>query len=302
VDGASRAFQALHAGKRSVLLDLKTKQGRSEAARLARECRVVVESFRPGVAARLGVDYETIRAVRPDVVYCSLTGYGQTGPYRDDPGHDLNFAAMTGLLSVGPLPGITVADLAGGMTAALGILGALVSGRGAYLDISLSEALLSWMQLPMAHTLESGEELDARSNPISGIFACYRVYEARDGKRIAVAALERKFWKELCRRCGKPELVGVQYDPGEQPRLIGEWERVFSQATREEWTGRLKGLPVTPVLSLSEAAAHPLFRGRGAIETYFSQGGRALERVAIPIRDWARVELTPRKSPGVGQR
>lgn len=300
VDGTSWAFQALYAGKKSVTLDLKAPESREIVRRLASTSHVLMESFRPGVARRLGVDYESIRPARPDIVYCSLTSYGQTGPYRDRPGHDLNFVGLAGLLEVGPLPGITVSDLCGGLLAATTIIGALRSGRGAHLDLSLTDAMLSWMQLQAAQVFATGENPGPSTTFLNGTFACYHVYTASDGRRLSVAALEPKFWQELCDTLGRPDLVPLQFSSDDQPQAVAALEAIFRTRARDEWVEGLAGLPVAPVLALSEAVNHPQFRERGMVEPFASEAGTTVRRVAFPARV-ARSSAPSKRAPALGE-
>jgi crotonobetainyl-CoA:carnitine CoA-transferase CaiB-like acyl-CoA transferase len=287
VDGTSWAFQALNAGKKSVELDLKSPEAASQILRLAKSSHVFVETFRPGVAKRLGVDYEAVRAANPSIVYCSLTSYGQTGPMRDAPGHDINFVGLAGLLSLGPLPGITVADLAGGLMAATTIMGAIAGKRGVYIDLSLTDTMLSWLQLEAAHAFAGERDGGPMSGFLGGAAAWYRAYETKDGKRLSVGAIEPKFWADLCARLGKSELIDFQFDRDAQPRAAEAFASVFRTATLDEWMKRLDGLPVAPVLALADAVAHPQFTGRGLVEEFTAE--------STPLR---RIAFPPRISPG----
>jgi len=317
VDGTSWAFQALNAGKKSVELDLKSPDAAAAILRLATSSHVFVETFRPGVAKRLGVDYEAVRAASPSIVYCSLTSYGQTGPMRDAPGHDINFVGLAGLLSLGPLPGITVADLAGGLMASTTIVGALKGGRGAYIDLSLSDTMLSWLQIEAAHAFaglrHAEADVDAAAQagerdggPMSGFLggaaAWYRAYDTKDGARISVGAIEPKFWAELCARLGKAEFTDVQFERDAQPRAAEAFASVFRTATLDDWMKRLDGLPVAPVLALADAVAHPQFTGRGLVEEFVAEA-TPLRRIAFPprISPGPVGSAVPRRAPALGE-
>jgi crotonobetainyl-CoA:carnitine CoA-transferase CaiB-like acyl-CoA transferase len=291
--GASPAgsvfFQALSRGKKSVTLDLKSPEGRDAFLRLAATADAVIEQFRPGVTRRLGIDYEAVRAVNPRAAYVSLTGYGQTGPLAGEAGHDLNYMARSGLLSlfaagvdahggaptdpepgsaaVGrfPLPPIQFADLNGGSLAAVallaGMLEARLSGEGRYFDLSMTDGLLGLMTLTAANFLAAGGRAPERSNLfLAGQEPFYDVYRTADGRLLAVGALEPKFWMNLC-------AVLAESDPEKKrPEVIGagrdETARVFATKTAEEWLARLAGLDVcvAPVLSVAEA-----LRGEGPL-------------------------------------
>ncbi len=278
--GASPAgsvfFQALSRGKKSVTLDLKSPEGRDAFLRLAATADAVIEQFRPGVTRRLGIDYEAVRAVNPRATYVSLTGYGQTGPLAGEAGHDLNYMARSGLLSLFaaagagangrfPLPPIQFADLNGGSLAAVallaGILEARLSGEGRYFDLSMTDGLLGLMTLTAANFLAAGGRAPERSNLfLAGQEPFYNVYRTADGRLLAVGALEPKFWMNLCAALAesdpekkRPEVIGACRD---------EAARVFATKTAEEWLARLAGLDVcvAPVLSVAEA-----LRGEGPL-------------------------------------
>ncbi|SVD25251.1 uncharacterized protein METZ01_LOCUS378105, partial [marine metagenome] len=177
VEGIGYAYHALHAGQKSVALDLKKPESAGKVLELAKSCQIFLESFRPGVAKKLGVDYEAVKGANPDIIYCSLSGYGQTGPRRDEPGHDLNFLGVAGVLDLGSVPGIPVADFSGGLYAATTILGALHKGKGTYIDLALADAILSWTPMQASKVFESGRNIIDQEKLLSGGFACYRTYE-----------------------------------------------------------------------------------------------------------------------------
>lgn len=280
VDGTGYAYHALHAGQKSVALDLKKPGSSGKVVELAKNAQVFLESFRPGVAKKLGVDYEAIREAQPGIVYCSLSGYGQTGPRRDEPGHDINFMGVAGVLDLGGLPGIPVADFSGGLYAATTILGALYRGKGVYIDLALADAILSWTPMQASKVFESGRNIEEREKLLSGSFACYRTYDTADGKRLTVAALEPKFWQDLCMRIDKPDFVANLFAPDDQPVMIPVLEEIFRRKSREEWLEQLKGLPVAPVLTMQEALESDHYRERGMIEEF----GPGLKRTPFPAR------------------
>ncbi|MGH9660564.1 MAG: CaiB/BaiF CoA transferase family protein, partial [Bryobacteraceae bacterium] len=213
VDGEGAVFQAVNRGKKSIALDLKSDGGRAALLALARRADVLVEGFRPGVMRRLGLDYETLRAQNERLIYASLTGYGQWGPYAQMAGHDVNYIALGGLLELtGAIPGAQIADLAGGaMQTVIGVLLALEArhrtGRGQHVDVSMLDGVLALLALPLAHWNATGESPAA----LSGHYGCYRAYECGDGRRIAVGALEPKFWSALCRRLDRADLESGQF-------------------------------------------------------------------------------------------
>jgi len=271
LDGEGAVFHMVNRGKKSVALDLKSDSGRTAFLKLAETADVVVESFRPGAMHRLGLSYETLRASNPRLVYVSITGYGQDGPWASLAGHDISYLAMGGALELngaygGPpaIPGIQIADLAGGaMQAVTGVLLALAArahtGRGQAVDVSMLDGV-AWL-LPVALGMHTATgELPARGDAVlTGRYACYRTYEAADGRWIAVGALEPKFWHALCRALQREDLIPDQF--AESPRreeIIAELARIFRARTAEEWFARLQPFDacVTPVRNVAEVAAH----------------------------------------------
>jgi alpha-methylacyl-CoA racemase len=271
-----------HRGMRRALVDLKQEEGRQAFLALADRADVVVESFRPGVVDRLGVGYETLKARNPGIIYCSTTGYGQDGPQSSWAGHDINYLAMGGFLAMctpgadgaPPVPGATIADgAAGGMQAALAITTALVgraaSGKGAYLDTSVADGVLWLMSLPIDEQLALGNSPAPGHDILSGRYACYATYAARDGKWLAVGAIEAKFFANLCEALGCPELAPAQLDDAAQPAIRTAFAGVFATRDRDEWIDLLGGADtcVAPVLGIAEVGDAPQFAARGAVTT-----------------------------------
>jgi crotonobetainyl-CoA:carnitine CoA-transferase CaiB-like acyl-CoA transferase len=248
VNGEGAYFLATHRNKRSVALDLKHEAGRGAFLRLAEKSDVVVESFRPGVMRRLGLDYETLREVNPRLIYCAVTGYGQDGPYAGRAGHDINYIAVAGLLGLNGaaqgapvIPGVQMADLAGGaLQAVVGILLALAArertGRGQMVDISMTDGALSLMVIPLSTMFATGRAPERGAETLSGRFACYHVYETSDGRHVALGALEPKFWAAACRVLGCEELIAAQFAGGEeQARSVETVQQIFRRRSAAEW-------------------------------------------------------------------
>ncbi len=269
-----------HRGMRRVLLDLKDTDGKEAFLALAAAADVVVESFRPGVVDRLGIGYDAVSARNSGIIYCATTGYGQDGPHAQWAGHDIDYLAVGGYLAmstpgadgVPPLPGATVADAAaGGMQAALAITAALAgragSGRGAYLDVSVAEGVLWLMSLPVDEHLALGTDPRPGHDVLSGRYACYATYATGDGKWVAVGAIEGKFFANLCRVLGCPELADSQLDDDAQPAIRAAFAATFATRSRDEWVEALAGADtcVAPVLEVSEVAGDPQFAARGAV-------------------------------------
>ncbi len=261
-------FVRTNAGKKSAALDLKHPLGRRALIDLAARADVVVESFRPGVMLRLGLDYERLSADHPRLIVASITGYGQSGEFAGLAGHDINYIAIAGLLSLNTgaggapvIPGFQIADIAGGATQAVNrILLALLdrqrTGRGAHLDISMTGGLGPLLTLPLAVHAASGAGPRPSDGMLTGRYACYNVYAAREG-HVAVGALETKFWIELCRRLGLDDLAAAQYDDSRQQEAKERLQAIFLQKRAAEWFAELRGSDccLTPVRGLAEAAA-----------------------------------------------
>lgn len=279
LDGMSATFRLLNRNKKSVALDLKSPRGREIFVKLAAGADIMIEGFRPGAAARLGIDYESLSQVNPRLIYCSLSGFGQSGPYRDVAAHDINYVALAGMASIFPardgapeLPGIQLADVSGGLFAAIGVLAAAASrqrtGRGAFLDVALFDSAAAWLLYLAGFFLATGKAPRPGSTPLTGLFPCYNLYKAKDGKFISVGALEPKFWSNLCRFLGREDLIGFQYATGargdEVRRVLAD---IFATRTSEEWWHDLKAQDVccAPVREIDEVFSDPQLRQRGIV-------------------------------------
>ena len=259
---------------RTMGIDLKTEEGREVFYDLARTADVVTEGFRPGTTKRLGVDYETMKGISSRIVYCSLTGYGQNGPYRDLVGHDINYIATGGLLGTlkppeGPpvIPRTVLADFAaGGMCAVIGILSALMArektGRGQYVDVSMTDAVVELMMPVLFPALmgevisEQGETTATGEKPRPW----YNVYETKDGKYVSIGSVESWFYANLCRLLGREDFIEHQYAEGEKREEIAQYFRdTFLTRTRDEWLETLRQLDtcVAPVYTPQEVVVDP---------------------------------------------
>lgn len=263
-------FGAINRNKRSLALDLKQPPGRDIFLRLAAQASAIVESFRPGVVRRLGVDYETIRAINPRIVYCSISGYGQTSPERGLAGHDINYLALSGVADQigaagGPpvIPNLQIGDLLGGsLTAVMGMLAALLDaqarGTGRYIDVSMTGGLLAHSVVALASLSASGQPPERGADLLSGGSACYNYYRTQDDRYLAVGALEPKFWHRLCDALERPGLKAKHLAGGEEERRVKEELRaIFGAHTMAYWVEKLQDVDccVTPVLRLDEAIA-----------------------------------------------
>jgi len=264
-------------GMRRVRLDLKTTAGVETFLRLAASADVIIESFRPGVVRRLGIGYDDVRRVNPRIVYCSTSGYGQDGPYAQWAGHDINYLAVSGFLACSepradggpPIPGATVADSAGGgMQAVISILAALVhrasSGEGAYLDVAAAEGVLSLMSLSIDQYLAAGEVAGPRQTLLTGRYACYDLYRARDGKWLSVGAIEPHFYAQLCKLLGVEQYVAHQLDDDKQDEIRAAFRERFATRDRDDWVSELApaNTCVAPVYTIPELVDDPHWAAR----------------------------------------
>ena len=276
-------------------VDLKSDAGREALLEVVRLSDVLIESYRPGVAARLGLGWDDVHALNPRLVYCSTTGYGQDGPASSWAGHDINYLAMSGFLACSeprsdggpPIPGATVADSAGGgMHAVLSIMAALVrrsvSGEGTYLDVSATDGVLSLMSLSIDQYLATGEVAGSRQVLLTGRYACYDVYECKDGGWISVGAIEPHFYRNLCTRLGCDEFAGDQMNDAKQDAIRDAFRAAFKTRSRDEWTAELapNDTCVAPVLSIDEVTKDEHLRARGVFMQALHPEEGTFEQVA----------------------
>ncbi len=256
-------FHSYGAGRGTRRIEIDLKRDPEAFLMLADDADVIIESYRPGVADRLGIGYDVVHKRNPRIVYAAITGYGQHGPSAGWAGHDINYLGVGGYLATqgNALPGATVADSAGGgMHAAISILAALLRrekwASGAYLDVSTTNGVLFLMALQIDQYLATGEEAKPRSTLLTGKYACYDVYECRDGRTISVGAIEGQFFSNLCDALGLPELTSAQFDDDRQDEIRRALAEKFAQKDRDEWVSELapKDTCVAPVLSVAEAA------------------------------------------------
>jgi len=265
-------------GMKQIQIDLKAAEGKAALMRLAKQADVVIESYRPGVVKRLGIDYEAMRQVNPRIIYCATSGFGQDGPYAQWAGHDVDYLGVGGFLGctakgqhdVPPLPGATIADSAGGgMHAVIAILAALLrrakTGEGEYLDVSIAEGVISFMALYIDQYLATGHEPAPDSDLLTGRYACYGTYRTRDGKGLAVGAIEPAFWANLCKLLGLEKWCTYQNDDEHMEQIKADFREAFLTRTRDEWVETLAGANtcVAPIYSIAELTRAPHLRERG---------------------------------------
>ena len=297
-------WASLNRGKESIVLDLKTDRGREVLGKLAEQADVVLEGWRPGVAERLGADYPAVSAENRGLVYCSISGFGQDGPWRGRPGHDLNYLALSGYLAVQTLiegrpwpPPILLSDLASGLYAATMVLAALTarreSGEGTYIDLSMTEAALSLLGPEIGRAADDGA---ATEYPNVTHIPHYGLFECADRRWISLAIVhEDHFWDRFCDAAGLDDLRGLKFDErmSQRERLHQRLTEAFMSRTSDEWEGRLgqADVPAATVVALDEVSESPQFRSREALVEI---GGHPL--VAPPAR-FSTGPVGPTKGP-----
>jgi crotonobetainyl-CoA:carnitine CoA-transferase CaiB-like acyl-CoA transferase len=261
-----RAHNALSRNKRSIVVNLKTDEGRAIVHELAGDADVFLEGFRPGVTDRLGVGYEAISATNPGIVYCSLSGYGATGPYSQMVGHDINYISVGGSLGMigrGPdqlaIPQNTIADFAGGgLMSAFAIVAALhgrqQTGRGQHLDMAMSDGVTYLLASQASGVLAGGPAPVPGQPGLAGGSPHYDAYRCADGKFISLGSLEPQFWAALCEVSGRPDMLDKEFDSAAHPEFKEHLTEMFAQKTRDEWFAELRDIElcVAPVLAVDE--------------------------------------------------
>lgn len=289
-------FAMLNRGKKSIAVDLKNPEQRAKIDPLIARADILVEQFRPGVMTRLGLDYEAVKKINPRLIYCSITGYGQNGPKRDVAGHDLNYIGDAGLLSLslGPpdkpvVPPALIADIAGGTyPAVINILLALQerarTGRGRHLDVAMAENVFPFMYWAIGNGLAAGEWPGNGTDLVTGGTPRYRLYPTSDGRVVAAAPIEQKFWETFCEIIGlDPELRDDSKDPAATTARVAE---LIARGTGAHWAKRFAGRDCccTVVASVAEALEDPHFKARGLFDHVLAgEGGRTLPALPVPI-------------------
>ena len=314
-------FHAVNTNKRSIEMDLRSDQGKEQARRLIGHCDVVVESFRPGLMRKLGLDYASAKAINPGIIYCSISGFGQTGPLSHVAGHDLVIQAMTGLMGCAPdgsapVPGLQAADFAGGLYAVIGIQAALArrarTGEGCEVDLAMFEALLDLCLIPLssAFSRAAGGSGGPRMEAFGGN-PRYSTYRTKDGRYAAVTLLETKIWKEFCTAIGRLDLVHADEAPADRLSTHGErgfeyraalaeycasytWDEILSHMERT-------GIAICPVCSPQDAMDLAHVSARGSIDHFnHPQEGR-IPHLVSPFATAGLALRHPVPAPSLGQ-
>ncbi len=305
-DDTSALFLGLNRNKRSIGVDLKSPAGVATLKGLVKHYDVLVESFRPGVLDRLGVGYEVLSKENPRLIFCSISGYGNTGPDRLKAGHDLNYIARSGALAYGgvdggvpAMPGVQMADIGGGsLFAIIGILAAVnerhTSGKGRFIDVSMTDGSMAFLHMHLAARLLMGSEgtpLARGREALNGGYPCYGLYRTSDARYLAVGSLEPKFFAGVCAAIERPDLLSGAYDVGEAGQKIrAELEKIFASRTLADWVALFRPLDlcVEPVLEGDEILKDPQLQARGMF---------AKEGEAVWLRTPLRFGDVPIKQP-----
>ncbi len=304
-------FNDLNRNKRHMSLNLKTPEGLRIFSQLAEKADVIIEGFRPGVVQRLGVDYDAVRQCNPAIIYCSISGYGQTGPLRDRVGHDVNYISNAGILDlIGEkggkpiIPGVQIADIAGGtMNAAVGILLALYArektGKGQYIDISMTDGVLGLLALPSFLSQSREQQQQASDGLLSHRYACYNTYETADGRYISFGALEARFWRRLCEQLHRPQYIPLHYDETQRHEIIEDFRQIFRMKSMAEWDAELAELEIcfAVVKNMEDIVTDPHFRAREMVHDYPGENGEIKNGFGIPVK-LSKTPGTLRTTPG----
>ncbi len=282
INGFPAYFRNTQRGKLSLRLNLKAPDGLEIFLRLAAQSDVIIESFRPGVADRIGIGYEAVRARNPGIVYCSLSAFGQTGPHAQRPSHDLGAQALTGVLSLSrhdggapAMPTLPMADIALGSAALIGILMALLRRQqtqaGDFIDVSMIDTLMSWTPHILSPVLHQDKAPDVASERLHGGAAFYNIYRTKDDRYLVLSGAEMNFVENLLKALGRPDLIAVCRRPwGAEQEPVREFLReTFATRTRDDWDAWLReqGVCYAPVLELDEAWRQPVLRERDMVRT-----------------------------------
>lgn len=286
----STFFHAVNRNKRSVAIDLTKEEGSQLFLKLSETADVVIESFRPGVVNKLGINYDTLKKNNPKLIYCSITGYGQTGPYRDKAGHDINYCAYAGVLDrkeeQPSIPNFQIADVVGGsLNAAMGILAALVqqktTGEGQYIDVAIMDGLIAHATTALAQ-VNHGEH-----GFLTGALPCYSIYETSDKKFMALGALEFKFWERFCKAIDKSHLLPYHMaTEAEAQKVFTEISIIFKSNTQQYWAKKFEDIDccVSPILSLKEAMNNQQVKARHMVEKINHPEEGEITQFSLPLK------------------
>jgi len=313
-DGIGYRHIILNRNKKSFTINLKVESGKSIFQKLIETANVIIESFRPGVMKRLGFDYSSVKNINPKIIYCSISGFGQDGPYKMRVGHDLNYVSLAGVTSlVGErggkpyIPPIPIADITGGLMGSIGILIALQaqkkSGKGQYIDISMHDATIATLSSTMSYIF-AGDFVPRRGESrLTGKLPHYNIYRTKDNRYFSIASLEKKFWIELCNIIDRPDLFHAIDDEEKYDYLFKTLENIFSSKTLEEWEKVFNGkdLCAAPVKDLDEALDDPQVRCRKMVIELKDPIIGTYKQLGIPIKLSETPGLLKSLAPKLGE-
>ncbi len=312
----SATFLSLNRNKKSIILNLKEPEGQKIFYRLAEKSDVIFESFRPGVMNKLKIDYDTISKINPQIIYCSLSGYGQNGPYKDLPGHDVNYLGVSGVASLTGEPGhpklmgVQVADIgAGGLNAVLAILMSIIArnktGRGQYIDVSMLDGAMTWLAFAFPRYWASKEIPMRGDDLLTGGSPGYGIYKTKDNKFVAVGALEKKFWRNLCTTIKREDLVDTphQLTGTEKKEIIECLKTVMLTKTREEWfeISKQTDICISPVYELNEIMDDPQVQAREMIVDFKDELFGNIKYIGMPFKLSETPGNIRTRAPGYGE-
>lgn len=314
-NGVSARHMMINRNKRGLAINLKSDEGRALFLQIAAQADVVFEQFRPGVVKRLGIDYDAVRAVNPKIVYLSLSGFGQKGPYRDVVAHDPNYLAVGGILSLlgrrGEAPAMSgpqISDLAAAHMAAIGILAALRraerEGQGEYIDVALADSAFAMAVTALSSYVGSGTAPSRGEERHNGRYPWSDIYRCADGGYVTVSAIESHFHKNLCHALGHPEWEALQYaDDAKQEEIRAEMQRIFLTRSRDAWFEALKDkeLCISPVLSVAEAAQSEQVKARGSLQPHLHPVAGEVPLLMTPIKMKHAPAQIRRPAPALGE-
>nr|MDO8134215.1 CaiB/BaiF CoA-transferase family protein [Candidatus Njordarchaeum guaymaensis] len=299
IQGKSYRYLILNRNKKSITLDLKSNEGRGIFLKLVSRSDVVLESFRPGVAKRLRISYDELKTINPRIIYCAISGYGQEGPYRDLPGHDIDYIGYGGALGITGkkgeppvIPGVQIADIGGGgMLAAISILTAIIArtktGKGQFVDVSMLDGVVSWLTIHAAEYFGVDKSPERGEMMLSGALASYNIYETKDRKCLTLGILEPWFWEKLCKALQRQDLSRINHlDLAQQPKLFSALRKTFKTKTLREWISILNAadVPCGPVNSIEEVFKDPqVLHRKMIVEAEHPIAGK-VKQIGIPIK------------------
>lgn len=284
IGGLGTRFCAVNRNKKSITIDLKSGQGKEIFKKLALDSDIIIEQFRPGVMEKNGIGYNALKGANEGLIYCSITGYGLSGPWVDRAGHDINYLNTSGISAltagrdgVPVMSSVQIADTAGGsLFAVIGILLALFqrsrTGKGQLCDISMMDGALSLLSYTVGEWCGKGELPETGREFLTGGFAMYNTYRCGDGKYVGLGAIEGKFWERFCAKIGREQYISLQYDVSKQEDIIEDISSVILDKTRDEWVEFFSGSDIcfTPVLDLDEVSRHEQVRARDMLIKLFN--------------------------------